>query len=324
MLKIFLLVSVFRLETPVIQDDQIITGTVSDKETGNAIYSASVYFSGTSMGTLTDQNGNFTIDISKYHGMPLTISAMGYYSETIRITEGKPVQIKLLAKPFVLNEVKVNATGRRKENLTVFRKIFLGTTSNAIACKIENEDEIRFKYSGDTLRAFALGPLIIDNKALGYRLTYYLDTFQYDLKTKTFLFGGNIYYGEDTVNVIRNYAHERRRQKAYLGSRMHFFRSLWTDNLKANGFIITDSAKKRINYSDLVSESEDHKKYLYYPEKLYIYYSHSSWISIMSFCGVVVYFDASGFFDASKVVWEGDMALRRVADQLPFEYYPLK
>lgn len=323
-MKIFLLISVFRLATLVIQDEQMITGTVCDKETGNAIYSASVYFSGTSMGALTDQNGNFTIDITRYHGMPLTISAMGYYSETIKVTEGKPVQIKLVAKPFVLNEVKVNARGRRKENLTVFRKIFLGTTSNAAACKIENEDEIRFKYSGDTLRAYASGPLTIDNKALGYRLTYYLDTFQYDLKTKTFLFGGNIYYDEDTVNVIRNYTYERRRQKAYLGSRMHFFRSLWTNNLKANGFVITDSGKKRIDYSDFVTESEDHKKYIHFPEKLYIYYSHSSWISIMSFCDGMVYFDTAGFFDASKVVWEGDMALRRVADQLPFEYYPLK
>jgi len=193
MRKLILLIFFFNVS--LVAYNQVIKGTIFDIKTNSTIYSASVFFNGTSVGTLSDENGNFQLDISKYHpSMPLTISAIGYYSVTLKdFSTVKPNLVYMNPKLFELNEVTVNAKFhglQRSENLTIFRNEFLGTTGNAMNCKITNEDDIRFKYSAnkDTLKAYATKPILIDNKALGYKITYYLDKFEYDKPGKSFLF----------------------------------------------------------------------------------------------------------------------------------------
>ncbi|MDO9340511.1 MAG: carboxypeptidase-like regulatory domain-containing protein, partial [Bacteroidales bacterium] len=89
---------------------QIIKGTVLEKNTKSAIQHALVYFNGTSVGTYTDQKGFFEFDISKYNSMPLTISALGYYSVTLNeFPTDKPFLIYLPLKVFKLNEVNISA-----------------------------------------------------------------------------------------------------------------------------------------------------------------------------------------------------------------------
>ena len=74
----FLLIHIF-----IISSSQIIKGTIKDKYSDGIINYASIYFSGTFVGVNSDQNGSFELDVSKYTSMPLTISALGYYSATI-------------------------------------------------------------------------------------------------------------------------------------------------------------------------------------------------------------------------------------------------
>jgi hypothetical protein len=62
---------------------QLIRGTVIDATTKSAIGFASVYFNATFAGTTSDKDGNFELDISKNGSMPLTVSAVGYYSVTL-------------------------------------------------------------------------------------------------------------------------------------------------------------------------------------------------------------------------------------------------
>jgi len=89
--------------------NQVIKGTIFDNKTKEKIYSASIYFSGTSVGTLSDQNGDFQLDVSKYSSMPLTISAIGYYSVTLKVfSTGKPNLVYMDPKLFELTEVVVN------------------------------------------------------------------------------------------------------------------------------------------------------------------------------------------------------------------------
>ena len=164
--------------------NQIVKGTIFDANDKSRIYSASVYFNGTFGGTLSDQDGNFEIDVTKHSSMPLTISALGYYSETVTdFSRGKPLMVYLKPKLFEINEVVVEAKSHsreRKANLYLFKQEFLGTTPNSMACEIQNENDIKFIYdSNDTVKAYATNPIIIINKALGYKITYFLDRFEY-------------------------------------------------------------------------------------------------------------------------------------------------
>jgi hypothetical protein len=211
----------------------------------------------------------------------------------------------------------------RKENLRTFRNVFLGTTGNANNCEITNENDIRFKFSSykDTLKAFAMKPILIDNRALGYKLTYYLDKFEYNKQDSSFLFIGNIIFREDSrsIEAKKKYI-KRNRENAYFGSRMHFFRSLWFDDLDSVGFKIRNSSYDTLDYKHIVAQYDKHSKYLKYHGSLGISYFNAQQTSLLIFLKDSVLFDPNGYFEPYAISWEGEMAQKRIADQLPYEY----
>jgi len=261
--------------------------------------------------------------------MPLSVSAIGYKSVTLdSFSTAKPLAIYLASKVYNLNEVVIKGKSlarERKLNLEQFKDVFLGTTPNAKKCKILNEKDITFNYETDrdTLRAYASKPLQIENNALGYKITYFLDKFEYDKMNKTFLFKGEILFNKDITNedsLVLSF--ERKRRNAYLGSRMHFFRELWADNLKAANFEVQDPSGENLNYKEIVFEKSNNNKHLTYKKSLIITYKSNVVKSYIVFLKDSVFFDGTGYFDASRISWEGQMAAQRIGDLLPYEYVP--
>jgi hypothetical protein len=304
--------------------NQVIKGTVFDKDTKSIINFASIYFNGTVTGTSTDGKGNFELDISKHSSMPLTISAIGYYSVTLTdLSSSKPFLIYLSPKVFELSEVIIRSRSHereRKSNLKLFKTEFLGSTANASECKILNEEDIRFLYDteGDVLTAFSSKPIIIENKALGYVIDYYLDKFEYNKKNATFLFRGNIIFKEklspeDTERQLLN------RQAAYRGSRMHFFRVLSAGNLKSGGFTVENKDQENLKAKDIVIQANNNIMALKYPGELIICYN-MLYTSKIIFVKSSITFDKNGYYDPAGISWEGEMARMRIADELPLEY----
>ena len=311
--------------------NQIIKGTVLENKTRNPII-ATIYFNGTFVGTQSDLNGNFELDVSKNASRPLTISSIGYYSVTLTsFSTNKPLIISMTPKVYEVKEVVISSKSlvmKRRANLNLFKNVFLGTTANARNCKIINENDITFNYDSDrdTLKAFASNPLLIVNRALGYKMTYYLDRFEYTKRDRSMLFTGTLIFTEDLADEETNMRlYERRRKNAYLGSRMHFFRALWADKLTSTGFIVKNSIGNSLFYKDIVEESSPYSqnnyiKYLKSNEKLSIlYYTKLSYIV---FNKEKVDFDKDGFFDKTgmSISWEGEMMDQRVGDMLPYTY----
>ena len=306
---------------------QIVKGTIFDSDDKSRIYSASVYFNGTFGGTLSDQEGNFEIDVTKHRTMPLTISALGYFSTTVTdFSSGEPLMIYLKPKLFELNEIVVKAKSHsreRKANMYLFKQEFLGTTPNAMACEILNENDIKFIYdSNDTIKAYATNPIIILNKALGYKISYFLDKFEYVKSNATFFFKGNIVFNEDMTNdTEKKQSFEKKRTAAYMGSRMHFFRALWANDLNAEGFTVKNSANETLGYNKIVYLKDSRTKYLRYNGNLGIAFNSTKTPSSFAiFLKDLVYFDPNGYFDPAGITWEGVMAQKRIADWLPLEY----
>jgi CarboxypepD_reg-like domain len=306
---------------------QIVRGTIRDNSDHTKINFASIYINGTSVGTNSDQDGYFELDITKYGSLPLTISALGYYSVTLTdFSREKPIEIYLTPKTFELKEVVIVAkslTKAKKANLKLFRNEFLGTTYDAQNCVIMNENDIIFNNgsSGDTLKAFASKPIIIYNNGLGYKITYYLDKFEYYRKSKSFLYKGSAIFNEDlTSEITQKKFFEKRRKYAYLGSRSHFFASLWANKLRSNGFVIRNSADQILSYEDIVIERSGFKKYLSYKGNLSICYLSNSPNSSIEIINNPVFFDSSGYFDGSGVRVIGQMAKQRIGDLLPYDY----
>jgi hypothetical protein len=309
---------------------QVITGTVFQKNTNNPIQDALVYFNGTSVGTSTNQKGFFKLDISKNELMPLTISALGYYSVTLTgFPTDSTLLIYLTLKVFELKEVTISAKADksiRKENLQRFKEVFLGITDNASNCEIVNESDIVVYHENDTLKAYSLKPILINNKALGYKISYYLDKFKYDEGSLTYLFTGNIIFNEDpTISKRRKKVIDIRRSNAFLGSRMHFFRALWENDLKAEGFSVVTETDLNANYKDIVIRKynpviKDTLKYLKLQEQFGISFFRQFPTSFIRFKADSVYFDRNGYFDGLRITWEGEMEGQRIADMLPYDY----
>lgn len=312
--------------------NQTIKGVVLDKNTKEKICFAAIYFSGTFVGTISDMNGEFVLNIPHITSMPLTISSLGYYSTALTdFTSGEPLIIYLEPKSFDIKEVSVSDISlvkKRKANLELFKEIFLGTTENALNCEIINEQDISFNYETeqDTLKAYVSKPILIKNKGLGYNVTCYLDRFEYYRKSQSFFYKGNFIFNEDLdTEAADKYLYKNKRENAYLGSMMHFFRALWANDLSSAGFIVKNSSDNVLSQQDFVSQESmivsntqnSIKKYIRYLTKLKILY-HSGTSEIV-FSKPKVFFDETGYFDLG-LNWEGDMVVKRVGDMLPYDY----
>lgn len=94
----------------VIQQDVAIKGTVIDSN-GEPIIGANVIIENTSIGTITDFNGEFTLNVKP--GAKLVISFIGY--ETKTITARKGMRVVLEDDSQMLQEVEVVAYGTQKK-----------------------------------------------------------------------------------------------------------------------------------------------------------------------------------------------------------------
>lgn len=303
---------------------QVITGKVTEEDGKTPVPFATIYFNGTFVGTSSNQNGYFELDISNSASMPLTISAIGYYSVTItNYSNLNSLVVKLKAKNYEIEDAVINAKSlarKRKRNLKLFREEFLGITDNARKCNILNEEDITFNYYSDkdTIKAYALKPIIIENKALGYKVTYYLDKFEYYKKQEATFFCGNIIFNEDyTDSEIKDQYYKIKRKEAYLGSRMHFFRALWNRNMQSSGFYVQDPSYRLLKDKHIVFIDDQGNRFLKFDKDIYIEFNKHK--SIIKFIEDKVYFEGNGFFNPG-LLWEGEMSKHRVAEWLPYEY----
>jgi outer membrane receptor protein involved in Fe transport len=87
-----------------------ITGTVRNSNTNEGVPAVSVLIVGSSQGTFTDQNGNFSIKVAKLP-TTLVISSVGFQTQQINVTDAStPVQVSLQGTSSLGQEVVISAT----------------------------------------------------------------------------------------------------------------------------------------------------------------------------------------------------------------------
>lgn len=202
---------------------------------------ASVYFNNTTIGTITNEKGEFNLKIEEGN-YTLVTSFLGYKTLQTSIKTSLAedfYSIKLQEDNTVLDEVvirKIKYDADWKYNLSRFKQAFLGRTKLAKECDILNPKSIHFNYDHKTnkLTAFTKEPLKIKHKGLGYLITY--DLVDFELQNKQLFFSGYARYQNLRTSVRSKW--KKKRLIAYNGSRMHFLRSLLNKKLKEDGFVI--------------------------------------------------------------------------------------
>ena len=91
-----------------------ITGTVTSTEDGSTVPGASVVVKGTTVGTVTDMDGKFTLKVPQ-GAKSLEVSFVGMTNTEVLLTNAANYQVKLEPENISVNEVVVTALGISKE-----------------------------------------------------------------------------------------------------------------------------------------------------------------------------------------------------------------
>ncbi len=113
MRKVFLLLAACIAFEIGVFAQQTVTGTVSDEE-GVAMPGVSIMEKGTTKGTVTNLNGNYTIEASSQNAT-LVFSFLGYLSEEVQVGGQTTIDVSLVPDILALDEVVVTALGISKE-----------------------------------------------------------------------------------------------------------------------------------------------------------------------------------------------------------------
>lgn len=113
----FLLFALITFSSGIFAQNRTVQGTVSDANTGEALIGVSVVVKGTTVGTVTDIDGKFTLPAAA--NSTLVISYVGYIKQEVNVENQTSFLIKLEEDSKMLDEVVVIGYGTmRKKDLT--------------------------------------------------------------------------------------------------------------------------------------------------------------------------------------------------------------
>src|SRR6187401_2593470 len=239
--RIFLLLPCFLFFQRSFSQEFYIRGRVTDGDTQATLKGASVYINNTTIGTITNDKGDFELGPFQPGRYEVVASYVGYdallYSAQIKTADMR-ITFKLEKKEEVLREVLVLSSELRKRYLDIFKKYVIGISVAADHCQIKNIEEVQFA-SGDTkdeIQAYTEKALVIENPELGYTIHFDLLQFYYNKATNGAYFFGYTRFVDWGKDEKTKKKWIRKRRQTYEGSTVHFFRSLVNKRSAKEGF----------------------------------------------------------------------------------------
>ena len=216
-----------------------IVGTVTDS-TGQPIDQANVFIAGSMSGTTSDDEGRYMLPGIPLGTLRLVVSIVGYESQHIDlfIREARTYtqDFQLTEKIYELGAITVSANNKRwQRQLEKFTRIFIGESPNAQQTKILNPEVLDFTAKVGEFRAQASEPLIIENRALGYKLSYFLEEFIAE-PTSWRWDGEPLFEPLEPSSPEEAAMWHARRDTAFYGSFRHFLLAVINDQVEQQGF----------------------------------------------------------------------------------------
>lgn len=333
-----------------------INGRVINEIDNTPISAASVFLNNATVGNKTDDEGKYKLTNVKPGQYELIVTVVGYESHRQTILAAADdttlADIKLLPKTTLLNEVKIIPNFNREKYYNEFKLEFLGRSEYASQTYIVNPDAVDIEYDPATkvLTASTAEYLEIENKALGYKIKYYLTKFEKDSKKGRIFYKGEVLYEalEGTPSQQRRWA--KKRNSVYTASSMQFLRTVLAKQVdqffivgenfdtQTHARMINFQPKDTLNISDYAHITDQKGIYaIGYKSPLYVWYSPVRYGKndvqperdrpILT--GKLTLLDKNAFFDTNGTILNPEAALfdyrwgySRVAEQLPVDFEP--
>ena len=250
MRNLYLLIFIlFTSQSILAQESFNIIGLIRDKK-GETLPGAGVFVSGYKIATVSNNNGEYSLKLNPGN-YELLIKMIGFKSVNKQVVVSDKdiiLNVELIENVIQLNEVVVKPDLNRENNLKTFTDFFIGQTPNSLQCKILNPDVLYINYDqqNQVLNANCDEFLIIENKALGYKIKYLIKEFEYDMANKIIFYQGSPYYEDLPASESRKKLWAKKRLEAYNGSSQHFFHSLYRGNSTSEGYLLHKLIKQAI------------------------------------------------------------------------------
>lgn len=315
---------------------QEITGTVLDSRTKAPLSGASVYFNNTTLGTITNEKGEFSLEYPSALKTQLVVSFLGYESfYKVDFTNTIDLLILLKESYNTLDEVVLSPLDdwSRELKLSEFKKHYLGESEAGRNCLILNEEDLRISFNSEskTLTAWSNAPIVIQNNYLGYFVSVDLSKFQAQYSSvsknkKRLSIQSVTYLGSNQYKSMNKETEEElfsKRAMSYLGSTLHFMRALVAKQLNEEGFEIFLEKGNR-SYKQWIkttSAKGEDGVVVSFPKKYNIRYRGTRQSSIECL-DESFYIDGFGNHSPpDRVIFTGDFGDQRMGDALPLDYF---
>lgn len=225
----------------------VIRGRVVNASSGEPIPGSSVFINNSSKGMISGRQGEFELNGIPVGKHDLIVSSIGYETSVFSFDADQlPLQLKIEMRIKVRELANVTVEPSVEEGWDkwgrMFTDNFVGSIPNGRQCRIKNQKAIRFRYykKSNRVTAYADEPVILENKALGYKISYQLEDFEVNFKKGATSFAGYPFFEEMEKSKKK---WQQNREKSYQGSMMHFMRSLYQNNLASEGFEVRRMAR---------------------------------------------------------------------------------
>lgn len=223
-------------------ESSVVRGRVVDAETNNPLPHTHVFVAQSMNGTVTDSTGRFYLDEVHPAAKRLYVSRVGHTNRAVALepTPGRTQDFTLRLEPEVLKTPPVTVSAERDEEwyerLDRFKRLFIGTSTYAEDCTLLNPEVLRFeqKWWGK-FEVRAEKPLVIENRALGYRLRYFLKEFE-ERGSVVRWDGEPLFEPLSPDDSMEAAQWRQNRREAYRGSLRHFLDALLDDRLEQEQF----------------------------------------------------------------------------------------
>lgn len=334
---------------------QTISGRIIDSTTREPLGGASVYCQNTTVGSATNKQGDFSLDL-KPGGYDLVVTFTGYQPRQLRINaeDGRLPDIEMSKEEKSLGEVVIKTSSEVKDGWvkygSFFTDHFIGATPNAAKCTLLNPEVLKFYLlkKSNKLRVLATEPLRIENQALGYSMRYELDSFIYNYNNQINSYRGYCLYSEMEGTDSMKQVWAANRVKSYQGSKLEFMRSVYDSTLANDGWIISlldEQDDKKFNPIANVYDSayygaldSTNQVELWFPRKVSVQYARNPapeylkqfklpknvlvQISYVDMKDAIAILQNGYFYNQSDWVNQGYWSWKNLADQLPYDYEP--
>ena len=227
------------------QQGRYISGRITDAEDGEPVPAVTVFFTNTTVGTTTDQEGRYRLRIPGEGSYTLTVSHVGYQAVVKDIEPGTmSIVFDVSLQIQELEDVSVSANVRfRRSDINLFWRTLLGKNPSRRSIQATNPETVYYYYNPETkiLKVTCREPLQIVNYETGYHIQCIVSNFSHDYTTGITDWNvQNVFTELEPANMRQKTMWAVKREEVYNVSLVKFFKSLYNNSLKEDGFALAD------------------------------------------------------------------------------------